>query len=137
MTASVTYEGQLRTIARHLASGSELVTDAPIDNHGKGEKFSPTDLVATALGSCMLTVMGIAARQNDWPIEGTKLTVKKVMASGPRRISQVHLHIEVADRGLPAAARERLKDLAINCPVAKSIHPEIKQEIRFEFLQTA
>ena len=89
----IVYEGDLRTKATHLASGSQILTDAPIDNQGKGEKFSPTDLVATALGSCMLTIMGITANVQNIDIAGTKVRVEKLMGKDPRKISQINIEV--------------------------------------------
>ncbi|MDP4250676.1 MAG: OsmC family protein, partial [Bacteroidota bacterium] len=86
MTSTVIYEGELRTVARHLASGSTIETDAPLDNRGKGEKFSPTDLVATALGSCMLTIMGMKARDMQVDLKDTRIEIQKLMKADPRRI---------------------------------------------------
>jgi uncharacterized OsmC-like protein len=107
-----------------------------VDNNGKGQAFSPTDTVATALASCMLTIMGIQSNSHGWNIDGTQAEVLKVMAAGPRRISQVRIVIRIADRGLDGRAREILQDAALNCPVAKSIHPDIHQDVRFEYVKT-
>lgn len=127
----VEYLGELRCHAKHGPSGVEIHTDAPVDNHGRGESFSPTDMVATALASCELTIMGIKARANDWPLEGTKVRVEKHMsADAPRRIARL-----VLDFSLPAAlSDEQLKVLeraAMACPVKNSLHPDIVIEHRF------
>ena len=95
MTSTVTYKGGLRTEAKHIRSGNTIITDAPIDNKGKGEAFSPTDLVATAIASCMLTIMGIKADEMNLAIEGTKADVEKIMGTEPRRISQVNICINI------------------------------------------
>src|ERR1700750_2684903 len=94
MTSTVIYEGDLHTVARHLQSGTEIETDAPVDNQGKGERFSPTDLVATALGSCMATLMGIAARTHNINMDGATFEVEKIMAADPRRISEIKVNVQ-------------------------------------------
>lgn len=134
MTSEIIYQGQLRTHAVHLQSGNEIITDAPTDNHGKGEAFSPTDLVATALGSCMLSIMGIYANQHQLSIEGTRASITKVMASEPRRISEVHVNITIPTGSLTDIERKKLENVALACPVAKSLHPDIKQVVKFEYL---
>ncbi len=130
-TSTVTYQGELRTSAIHLKSNNEVITDAPTDNHGKGEAFSPTDLLATSLASCMLTIMGIKARDMDVDLAGTAANVTKVMATDPRRVSEVQVVIEFKqafdDRTLTI-----LKNSALTCPVAKSLHPDLVQNVRFE-----
>ena len=130
-TSTVTYQGELRTSAIHLKSNNEVITDAPTDNHGKGEAFSPTDLLATSLASCMLTIMGIKARDINVDLAGTAANVTKVMATDPRRVSEVQVVIEFKqafdDRTLTI-----LKNSALTCPVAKSLHPDLVQNVRFE-----
>ena len=133
-TSEITYTGDLRTESTHIRSGSTLITDAPVDNNGKGEAFSPTDTVATALGSCMMTIMGIRSEKYGWDIRGTKAEIVKDMASGPRRINAVHIKMHVADRGLNDEAKSILDDAALNCPVAKSIHPDIVQDVEFIYV---
>lgn len=129
-TAHIIYQGTLRTEATHLQSGNHIITDAPTDNHGKGEAFSPTDLVAAALGSCMLTIMGIKADSLGIDIAGTRASVQKVMATSPRRIAEIIVDI-VLPTGIDAETLEKLKDAAHTCPVATSLHPELRQTIRF------
>ncbi|SFV34368.1 OsmC family protein [Thermoflavifilum thermophilum] len=130
----VYYQGHLRCVATHLASGSEIETDAPVDNHGKGERFSPTDLVATALGVCMMTVMGIAAEDKQISLEGTRLDIEKTMAASPRRIVKIRVEIYFPEQlRLSEADRAHLERVARNCPVAKSIHPDIEQDIHFHW----
>ena len=107
MTSTVIYEGELRTVARHLASGTRIETDAPVDNQGKGEKFSPTDLVATALGSCMLTVMGMKARDLKVDLINTRIEIQKLMKPDPRRIGGIQLTFHFPD-SLQATEKERL-----------------------------
>ncbi|MBO9733063.1 MAG: OsmC family protein [Chitinophaga sp.] len=133
-TASIIYNGELRTTATHLQSGTVIETDAPVDNKGKGERFSPTDLVATALGSCMLTIMGIKARENNWAIEGTKLTVQKIMGTEPRRITGVTIVFDFpAGHNLGEKERTILERAAHTCPVAQSVHPDIVQDVTFNW----
>ena len=132
MTSTVIYEGNLRTKATHLQSGNSIITDAPTDNNGKGEAFSPTDLVATALASCMMTIMGIYARNNNIALDGTRLEITKVMASDPRRISAVHITFYIANgKLLDDITRKKLEHAALHCPVAKSLHSDIQQVVQF------
>ena len=133
MTSTVEYNNELRTTCVHLQSNQQLITDAPTDNMGKGEAFSPTDLVATALASCMLTVMGIKANQLDINLGGTKALVEKKMISNPRRIQQVNVSITFPENNWPENIQKSLQNVAVNCPVAKSLHTEIKQNIQFNF----
>ena len=130
-TATARYEGQLRTQATHVASGTSIQTDAPVDNHGRGEPFSPTDLVGTALGTCILTTMAIVAERHNVDLVGSKVDVKKIMSTEPpRRIAQFDV-----DLYLPATLSESdralLERVAHTCPVALSLNPEIRQEVRF------
>lgn len=133
-TVKTLYQGDLRTRAKHLQSGNELITDAPTDNQGKGEAFSPTDLLATALGSCMLTIIGIAANTHGFNIDGTEVKITKIMASNPRRVAEV-----VVEFFFPNAqsysAKEKLlmQKAALDCPVAKSLHPDLKQSVHFNY----
>lgn len=132
-TSEIIYKGELRTTCTHLKSGQQIITDAPTDNQGKGEAFSPTDLLATSLGTCMLTVMGIAARKNNFSIDGTKMEILKVMAENPRRVAEVQVEMFFPKNNFSSKEKEMLEDKAINCPVAKSLHPEIKQKINFHY----
>lgn len=133
-TASIVYNGQLRTTATHLQSGTVIETDAPVDNRGRGEKFSPTDLVATALGSCMLSIMGIKAMDNNWAIEGTKVSVQKIMGTDPRRITGVTIVFDFPQgHGLGEKERTILERAAHTCPVAMSVHPDIVQNVTFNW----
>jgi uncharacterized OsmC-like protein len=132
-TAKTVYLGELRTEATHSKSGVKIVTDAPPDNQGKGESFSPSDLLATALGSCMLTIMGIAGRTHSIEITGTKIQVQKVMASNPRRVSEVHITFDMPERTYTEKEKAILENAAKTCPVALSIHPEIKQVLTFNY----
>lgn len=132
MTSKVTYKGNLRTVSQHIKSGNEFITDAPTDNNGKGEAFSPTDTVATGLASCMLTVMGIKAGQMDVNMEGTTAEVTKTMASNPRRISKIEVKIS-----LPFEADDKTKKILENtantCPVHYSLHPDIEKIVEFDW----
>lgn len=131
-TSLVEYKGHLRTIAIHLQSGNEIVTDAPKDNHGKGEAFSPTDLTATSLACCMLSIMGIAAKKEDMtPIEGAKAEVLKIMYAEPRRIGEIQITITMPTSAYSERERKIYEHAAHTCPVAKSLHPDIKQNIQF------
>lgn len=133
-TAKIIYPGQLRTQAMHLQSGSEIITDAPVDNQGKGEAFSPTDLVATALGSCMMTIMGIAAQTHNFNVDGTKLRVTKIMRSDPRRIGEVIIDIDFPQTEYTQKQKKILQTCADTCPVALSLHPDVKQTVRLNFI---
>ncbi len=130
-TAKIQYQGNLRTEATHLKSSSTLITDAPTDNNGKGEAFSPTDLVATALSSCMITIMGIKARDKGIDITGIKSEMTKVMASSPRRISEIIVTLRMPPVDISDSDKKLLEAVAKACPVAQSIHPDIKQTISF------
>lgn len=132
ITVKTIYQGELRTIMEHVRSGSTVITDAPIDNQGKGEAFSPTDLVAASLGSCMLTIMGIAAREHGFDIDGTELEITKVMADKPRRISEIQIDFHFT-QDYSDKVKRILKKAAETCPVALSLHPDIKQAYRFIF----
>ena len=130
---SMVYEGDLRCRLKHGPSGSEIVTDAPVDNQGKGAAFSPTDLVAAALGSCMLTVMGIAARKSNINMDGATTDVQKEMVTEPiRRIGKIHVKI-VMPKGIEPGKREFLEKIAHTCPVHKSLHPDLQIPIEFQY----
>ncbi len=133
MTSSIKYKGGLRTEAMHLGSTQEIVTDAPTDNNGQGKAFSPTDLVATALGSCMLTIMGIYADKNGVNIDGTTVSVQKHMASNPRRIEKVEINLHMPDKDYDDHTRKMIEKVALACPVAKSLHPDLIQEVVFHW----
>ncbi|MBC7865658.1 MAG: OsmC family protein [Bacteroidia bacterium] len=135
MTSTVKYSGELRTVATHIKSGNSIITDAPTDNHGKGEAFSPTDLLATALGACMLTVMGIYAERSQINIKGTMVEIEKIMGTEPRRVTEIKVKmIFPADLTLDEKQRKSLENTALTCPVAKSLHPDLKQDIEFVYL---
>ncbi|NNF19778.1 MAG: OsmC family protein [Flavobacteriaceae bacterium] len=130
MTSKVTYIGELRTKAEHLASGNEIISDAPVDNHGLGQAFSPTDTVATALASCMLTVMGIKSDALDISLKGTVAEVVKHMSSDPRMISRIEVTLRLPSR-VSEKNRAILERTGRTCPVLLSLHPEIKKDIYF------
>ncbi|PCJ90021.1 MAG: osmotically inducible protein OsmC [Flavobacteriales bacterium] len=132
-TIQTIYEGELRTRAKHLQSGNEIITDAPVDNHGKGEAFSPTDLLAASLGSCMVTIMGIVVDRNNMNIDGTKMKINKVMGSNPRRVSEVIVEFDMPHNNFSDEEKEMLYNAAVNCPVAKSLHTEVKQTVKFNY----
>ena len=132
-TAEVIYQGQLRSECTHLQSGTKIVTDAPTDNFGKGEAFSPTDLVAIALASCLITTIGILTRLENIKLDGSKLMVKKIMESNPRRISQILIDIEINNPDLNEEQKRRIEEIAQNCPVAKSLHPDLIQKLTFTY----
>lgn len=131
-TSKVTYKGDLRTSSIHLQSGSEIISDAPVDNNGKGEAFSPTDTVANALASCMFTVMGIKARDLDVDFTNSTAEVTKIMGTDPRRITEIHIvfnmSIAVDDK-----TKTILERTAHTCPVWYSLHPDIKKKITFNW----
>jgi len=132
-TISTTYKGDLRCESIHIKSGNILLTDAPTDNNGKGEAFSPTDTLAAALGTCMVTIMGIKAKDMDVNIDGTQIVVTKIMEQNPRRVGEVVVDISVANSSLDGKQKQILETAALNCPVAKSVHPELKQTVRFKY----
>lgn len=132
-TSSIEYIGNLRTKATHLRSGKQFITDAPIDNKGKGEAFSPTDTLATALGTCALTIIGIAANEHGFNIDGTKTDVTKIMASNPRRVSEVIVEFNFPDVEYTAKQKKIIEKAAYSCPVHKSLHPDLKKEFVFNF----
>jgi uncharacterized OsmC-like protein len=134
MTAKIIYQGNLRTQAIHLSSGNEIITDAPKDNQGNGEAFSPTDLVAASLGSCMLTIMGIYARNHQLNIDGTEIEITKIMGESPRRIIEIIADIFITNAALLSEANKKaLEHAALNCPVAKSLHTDIVQKVVFHY----
>ena len=132
MTSKITYLGDLRTSSVHLQSGTEILSDAPTDNNGKGEAFSPTDMVANALGSCMMTIMAIKSKELDVDLCGSTIEITKVMNAEPRRIGKIIVDIKMA-----AVATEKeqtiLERAAMTCPVFLSLHPEIQKEISFSW----
>ena len=132
ITSKVTYLGELRTEATHLQSNTIIHTDAPKDNHGKGEMFSPTDLVATALASCMISIMGIVAMKDGiTPVDGTTAEVTKIMYAEPRRIGEIHIKVTFPKNNYTDKEKKIYEHAAYTCPVAKSLHPDLNQVIEF------
>lgn len=129
----VLYTTGLRTEMTHLASGTKVLTDAPVDNNGKGEVFSPTDLVSASLSSCMLTIMGIAAREHGFSIDGAKASVTKTMASDPRRIAGITIAIEFPEISYSKKHKKIMEIISKTCPVALSLHPDLKQDVTLIF----
>lgn len=128
------YLGGLRTEIEHIQSGNKVLTDAPLDNHGKGEFFSPTDLFSSSLGSCMLTIMGISAEGYNFSIEGTTLEIEKIMAADPRRVAEIHIDVNFPKNNNYTAQQKRiLESAAKTCPVSNSLHPDIKKIINFNY----
>jgi uncharacterized OsmC-like protein len=132
MTSKITYLGDLRTSSIHLQSGSEIISDAPIDNNGKGEAFSPTDTVANALGSCMFTVMGIKAQDLQIDLSNSTAEITKIMAADPRRISEIHIVFNFSV-DIDTKNKTILERTAMTCPVYYSLHPDIKKVITFNW----
>lgn len=135
---NIVYEGQLHCAATHGPSGATLATDAPVDNHGRGESFSPTDLVATALGACVMTIMGIVAERHQIDLTGTRIRVRKEMIQQPvRRIGRLPVTVTIpGDKAAQVAAvdRTKIETAARHCPVHQSLHPDIDSPIEFEWL---
>ncbi|MCH7397589.1 OsmC family protein [Belliella sp. DSM 107340] len=132
-TLKSSYLGNLRTQMKHLQSGTEVITDAPVDNNGKGEAFSPTDLVAAALGSCMVTIMGIVAEREGVELSGMTWEVTKIMQAQPRKISEIIVDFEWDAGTIDEKIIQKLKNAAKTCPVALSLDPNISQTINFNF----
>lgn len=134
MTSHVSYQGDLRTLATHLQSGSEFETDAPTDNQGKGERFSPTDLIGTSLAACMITTMAIRAKEMEERLRGVTIKTQKIMAANPRRISQINIEFEwPTGNGFDLEERAKLEEIAMTCPVKESIHPGITLSINYNW----
>ena len=136
-TSELIYQGNLRANATHLQSGTVIETDAPIDNNGKGEKFSPTDLMATSLGCCALTVMAIEANRLGVNIDGTCVQVKKIMGVNPRRVVGIEVNMHVTHTGCSQTQQDKLIETGLNCPVSKSLHPDLVQDFKFNFTERA
>lgn len=132
-TVRTTYAGELRTEATHVKSGKVITTDAPTDNQGRGEYFSPTDMVAAALASCALTIMGIAARNNGFSIDGATAKTTKIMAADPRRISEIRIEYDFSMVQLDKEQREIIEYSSKSCPVCLSLHPDLKRVISFRY----
>lgn len=131
-TSNITYVGDLRTVCIHLQSGTQILTDAPTDNHGKGEAFSPTDLVATALGSCMVSIMGIKSKDLNVDLKDSTVSITKIMQSEPRKIAKIevilNMSIETSEKN-----KTILERAAMSCPVLLSLHPDIEKDVVFNW----
>lgn len=131
-TSNITYVGDLRTVCIHLQSGTQVLTDAPTDNHGKGEAFSPTDLVATALGSCMVSIMGIKSKDLNVDLKDSTVSITKIMQSEPRKIAKIevilNMSIETSEKN-----KTILERAAMTCPVLLSLHPDIEKDVVFNW----
>lgn len=132
-TVKATYLGDLRIECEHLQSGTKIITDAPTDNHGKGESFSPTDLCASALAACMMTIMGLYAQNAGLDVKGTEIEITKVMATNPRRIGEVIVTFHMPDRAYTEKDKKALERAALTCPVHYSLGEQVKQTITFEW----
>lgn len=130
MTSTLIYTGNLHCELKHISSGSTIQTDAPTDNHGKGEAFSPTDLTATSLAACMLTTMGIAAQTRGINMNDASATCNKVMYADPRRIGEIHIAITMPRNNFSENEKTMLENTARTCPVMQSIHPDIKTDLQ-------
>jgi putative redox protein len=129
------YQGDLRCEHVHLASGEKIITDAPTDNQGKGMAFSPTDLLCTALAACLTTIMGITARSKSIAFENVHTAIEKRMGTEPRRVIGIAIIVSMSGKDLDHKSRQILEHAALTCPVAKSLHPDIEQDIRFEYTE--
>jgi len=132
-TIRTKYLGELRTEAIHVKSGVKIITDAPTDNQGKGESFSPTDMLASSLTSCILTIMGIVAERNNINITGTEVKTTKIMANDPRRVIEIKVDIQFPKNNFSDKEKKLLENAAFTCPVAKSLHPDLAQTINFYY----
>ena len=132
-TITTMYQGQLRTLATHNQSGSQLITDAPTDNHGNGEAFSPTDLFAASYASCILTVVGIAGQTHHFSIDGARIETQKVMTQNPRRVGELILDIYLPPNNYTDREKRIIEATAATCPVGQSLHPEVKKEITWHY----
>jgi len=132
-TSTIEYLGDLRTKATHELSGNQIITDAPPDNKGKGEAFSPTDLLATALGTCAVTIMGIAANEHGFNIDGTTINIIKKMESNPRRVNEVSVEFNFPQKNYSEKEKKIIVKSANTCPVFHSLHPDLKKNYIFNF----
>lgn len=133
ITSKVTYLGNLRTSCEHIQSGTKIITDAPVDNHGNGEAFSPTDLVATAYASCMITIIGIYCQNHQYPFEHADAAVTKIMASNPRRIDKVIIDLDLSGNGWDETTQKKIEAAGRACPIAKTLEGNVTAEIIFKF----
>jgi uncharacterized OsmC-like protein len=131
--SKITYNGGLRTTSVHERSGNEIITDAPIDNKGQGAAFSPTDLLATSLGNCMLTIVGIAANEHGFNIDGATCEITKIMAENPRRVSEIVVNFQFPANNYSDKDKKIIERSANTCPVAFSLHPDLKKTVSFNY----
>jgi uncharacterized OsmC-like protein len=131
MTSKITYLGELRTTCEHLQSGTTILTDAPTDNHGKGEAFSPTDLVATSLGSCMISIMAIKSKDLDVDLVDSSVEITKIMQAEPRKIAKIIVSLQLPDT--TEKNKVILERAAMTCPVFLSLHPDIEKDVTFHW----
>ena len=132
-TIRTIYLGDLRTEAEHVKSGEKIITDAPVDNQGKGEAFSPTDLMSASLGSCMMTLMGIAARTHEIPFENIGCKITKIIAANPRQVQEIVVEFDMGSTKYSDKEKSILSNAAKTCPVALSLHPDLLQTVSFNF----
>jgi len=132
-TSKITYNGGLRTTSIHERSGKEIITDAPVDNKGKGEAFSPTDLLATSLGNCMLTIVGIAANEHGFNIDGTTCDITKIMAENPRRVAEIVVNFQFPANNYSDKDKKIIERSANTCPVMYSLHSDIQKTVTFNY----
>lgn len=134
-TVTATYVGGLRVECTHEASGTRIITDAPVDNEGKGEAFSPTDLCVTALAACAMTIMGIYGKNHNVDVEGTRMEIHKTMSASPRRIGEVLVVFHMPDKAYTDKEKRMLEKAAHTCPVHLSLHPDVVQKFEFKWAQ--
>lgn len=132
-TSKITYNGDLRTTSVHQRSKKEIITDAPVDNKGKGEAFSPTDLLANSLGNCMLTIVGIAANEHGFNIDGATCEITKIMAEQPRRVAEIVVDLQFPANDYSEKNKAIIERSANTCPVIYSLHPDIKKTVTFNY----
>ncbi len=132
-TSTLKYLGNLRTELTHLQSGQVVITDAPTDNNGKGEAFSPTDLMSTSLCACMITIMGVAAQTHGFSIDGATAEITKIMSANPRKVSEIQIEIIFPKNNYSDKERKIIEHIANTCPVALSLHPDLKQNVKLLF----
>lgn len=128
-----TYKGGLRVECQHLDSGTTIITDAPVDNQGQGRSFSPTDLLATSLAACMLTIMGIYARTSGLDMEGATADIRKIMSDSPRKVAKIEVRVTMPDKGYTEADKTKLERAALACPVQATLKEAVETEIRFDW----
>jgi len=133
ITIESKYLGSLRTEANHIQSGNKIITDAPLDNNGKGEAFSPTDLVAAALGSCMMTIMAILAKKDNIDLEGTTYEITKMMSASPRKIHEIIINFNFKNLNLSSEQKQKLENAARTCPVSLTLSKDVIQNITFNW----